>query len=56
MPVVITTEVLFSGDMRSIGDRVDSWLTELVDDAVDYAAGRLRHHAPGGIDALVTVF
>lgn len=54
MSVVVTTEVLFSGDTRSISGRVDSWLLDLVDDAVDYAAGRLRHHAPGGIDALVT--
>lgn len=54
MSVVITTDVLFSGDARSIEDRVDSWLLNLVDDTVDYAARQLRRHAPGEIDALVT--
>lgn len=34
--------------------QVDSWLTELVDDAVDFAGQRLEAHAPGNIKHLVT--
>jgi hypothetical protein len=54
MSVIITTEVLFHDDIRSLDDRVDLWLRDLVDDTVGYTAGRLREHAPGGIDRLVT--
>jgi len=54
MSVTVTIEPLFHDDLRDLDGRVDSWLRGLVGDTVDHAAGRLRHHAPGGIDALVT--
>jgi len=56
MPDTIDIEVVdHDGSfLRSFEERVDAWLEDLVDDTVDHAAGRLRHHAPGAIDALVT--
>lgn len=50
-----TVEVLWDSDwLDSLNERVDRWLTDLVDDTVDFAAGRLKEHAPGRIDELVT--
>lgn len=50
-----TVEVLWEpGWIDSLGEKVDRWLTDLVDDTVDFAAGRLREHAPGRIDEFVT--
>jgi hypothetical protein len=52
MPTIV--EVLWDQEwIGSLDDRVDSWLKDLVDDAVDFAAARLREHAPGRIDELV---
>ena len=39
----------------SAESRVDTWGRKLVNNTAEYAAGRLRAHAPGGIDALVSV-
>lgn len=41
--------------LRSAEARVDRWGTRFVNNVAEYAATRLRAHAPGGIDALVTV-
>lgn len=50
-----TVEVIWEpGELRAIDHRVDAWLIDLVDDAVDFAAGRLREHAPGRIADFVT--
>ena len=51
--MAVHTEIIEAADLASLGDRVDRWLDDLVDDAVDYGARRLKVHAPGGIDALV---
>jgi hypothetical protein len=52
----MSTEVTIlweSSDLRDLDDRVDTWLVDLVDDAVDFAANRLRDHAPGRIGDFV---
>lgn len=55
MAITVTTEVLWDQEwLDHLDDRVDSWLTDLTDDVVDFAAGRLRSHAPGSIDEFVT--
>lgn len=55
MATTVTVEALWDQEStRSLDDRVDSWLVDFVDDTVDFAAGRLRAHAPGRIDELVT--
>lgn len=52
--ITTETQVIWEpGDLRHIDENVDAWLRDLVDDTVDFAAERLREHAPGAIDALV---
>jgi hypothetical protein len=40
-------------ELHDVEAVVDRWLTDLVDDTVDYAAARLHEHAPGKITDLV---
>jgi hypothetical protein len=39
---------------KRFDDQIDSWLTDLVNDTVNFAESRLRAHAPGKIKDLVT--
>lgn len=39
--------------LAGLDDRVDDWLREMVDEAIDLAGRRLVAHAPGGIKDLV---
>lgn len=56
MSTTVTVEALWDQEsMHGLHDHVDSWLTDLVLDTVDFAGHRLREHAPGRIGDFVRV-